>query len=197
MYEERLAEYVRAIRATSSVFSVSNHKSETFAQNQGNNCSPVVLNPGVACNCLSCVLSRPCRAVEFSAYLSAAMGASSSSLSQTEWTPGTIAEATNAHDTVATAQMLAFAMARHERLGALSPAAALDTDSLRCIGGFVHASRLEAQREDYKLAARLSALQAFGVTEQDVQKLREAAVPEVYELRLVNAGQGPPVRGFI
>ena len=39
-YEERLAEYVRAIQATSSVFSVANQKTETLVQNQGNNCSP-------------------------------------------------------------------------------------------------------------------------------------------------------------
>ena len=35
-FDTRLQEYVRAIRATSGVFAVSNHKAKTLAQDQGN-----------------------------------------------------------------------------------------------------------------------------------------------------------------
>ena len=35
-FEARLSEYVRAIRATSAVFAVANHKEKTLAQDQGN-----------------------------------------------------------------------------------------------------------------------------------------------------------------
>ena len=35
-FEARLADYVRAIRATSAVFAVANHKEKTLAQDQGN-----------------------------------------------------------------------------------------------------------------------------------------------------------------
>ena len=74
-------------------------------------------------------------------------------------------------------QLLAFAMVRHQRLGASSPAADLDTDCMRCIRSFVHAAHLEVKRDDDELISHVSTLQAFGygIRQEDVQQLRDMA----------------------
>lgn len=109
--------------------------------------------------------------------------------------------AVRAPETVAKEQTLALAMACHKRLGSASPAAVLNTDSLQRIWELVLCA-LESERNEVERDESLRVLERFGMTQEDIQKLRDFATtnPEVHgvlrlsstsALSLVSSGQVP------